>query len=1565
MNNQVVNYEYCLVNGVYTFVAIDGSNNGWTNGSTFQLLNDQDAVILAGTLDRYSRYEWSFFPSYLVSPAATWKYTTTAQSGTSWAQSSFSDASWSSYAAGSFPEVSSVTRYYRTTSSFPLGLSPSKFAGYLLAGYTVNEGIIMYVNGKEVYRYNLPASSSSSTTASDASATEGNYKMVSGSAVADLASGTITVAIEVHAASATPSGADTFKGYLFGLYGDCAFRSHGGSASSNHPNDWASQQMPNLWDGDLQTAWYFNGVPAYNQYTFANGRRELITKYIVRNSNNVQRRDPKTWELLGSNDGNTWVRLDYQDNVVFSVRRTSYEVELPNNKVAYNMIRINIINVYSQAEGEIAEVEFYTCNKERLDDTLKYSQTTYSFTTNLEEINILPYTTGFANFNINPALPAGLSFNQDTGRISGTPTAAATNTHTITAVYAPTNAQSTFTLTLTITDCPSSNVRVDFKKVTSASGLGGIETWSLYNSMSQMVYQHISVPSDASSITTTKKFCIPASYYRIEATDQYSSGWSTNSYLEITLYYRTFTYPITRLILRDKISETFYVNLAFVNPTGMQGLIGTQPTSDWKTNAGTPTGFTNYSWDTAGTATAAQSVWYFRQTYNIAASDLTNGQIFEYRFRVRAGTVVYLDGTEIYRANLPAGEVTPTTVATDGRAITEDPWWRSVSGNLNTLQPGNHIFAVAVAHKTGFAQHLVDFDSNLRILMDTDKISHTWRMNAAESSTCWGDSTKATKLFDGLYSTTFVAYHDATHLAPRYGQGTYQEWRAELINKYCVVSGYDGPQYDPKSWMLQGSNDGVTFDTLSTVNNVQWNYRSQALCFYMPNQNKAYRTYRLEVTELLVPNPDNDRFVIGELELYSLDYSKIVVPALTYSTNTIVGYVGAQLSATSPTSVYYYGFTANPSLPAGVLLNSGTGDIYGIPTTVASGTYTISATGPNGSTQTTITLNISNCGGNNVLFSMTFSGMGSTSTQNGFELYSPSNQLLDKYEQFPGALTTWYTSYCVAVGLYKLILKDGPNDGWGDGLVTVRDNESNTILTATCNFGEAPKTVYINLAHLVHAKNSSWKYTSTTPEATWYVPSYNDATWSTAMPGQFVGLSGTVQYYRINFPVTDISLFAFYELTITTTGGVAAYLNGKKIYVDNLPADFTSNSYAVNQYTESRVLATSNSVKFGELIVGSNTLAIEIHRHSQGSVDGAFSASLIMQLPNENRIIDGIASSNYRGLESDNYNEIYTNAFDGNINTKYYSNVCGNNTYLQWTYNNNRREYINSYSVTRGNNADRLISELFLYGSNDGTNFDLLDTRTGLTWGAFNSAAGKKTFDFFTKNSYNTYRLEMFSSSCKAGYEVSEFTLGSKVINSYCPAQYGYPDTIDNVDGIKACPSYYSGQLTRFCSGGVWGNEVNNCELDAPLPIVYATRALIFYTDKTTASPAPLVRAAEATISIDPALPAGLSIDSISGIISGRASAVFNTTDFTVTTTNSKGSASAIITLSAIQAGELSTGWIVLIVIAIIIVVIFIAVIVFCVVNRQKGRKNGHRKIEKTKAGKAAPKKDAEKKVRV
>ena len=83
------------------------------------------------------------------------------------------------------------------------------------------------------------------------------------------------------------------------------------------------------------------------------------------------------------------------------------------------------------------------------------------------------------------------------------------------------------------------------------------------------------------------------------------------------------------------------------------------------------------------------------------------------------------------------------------------------------------------------------------------------------------------------------------------------------------------------------------------------------------------------------------------------------------------------------------------------------------------------------------------------------------------------------------------------------------------------------------------------------------------------------------------------------------------------------------------------------------------------------------------------------------------------------------------------------------------------------------------------------------------------------------------------------------------------------------------------------------------------------------------------------------------------------------TTANSKGSASAIITLSAIQAGELSTGWIVLIVIAIIIVVIFIAVIVFCVVNRQKGRKNGHRKIEKTKAGKAAPKKDAEKKVRV
>ncbi|KAK8797176.1 hypothetical protein WA158_004386 [Blastocystis sp. Blastoise] len=1563
-DNQIVTYEVCLSPSVHTFAATDGNNDGWVNGSIFEVTTESGIILLVGTLDRYSRQEWEFYPSYPISAtSSSWKYSTTSVNN--WSSESYSDAAWTSYKPGSFPVPTTTTRYFRTTASLPTPLSQF---GAIEIGIYSKEGFVAYLNGQEVLRRNLPTTGVTSTTTATSQDTDAAFRRITLHYSNSFIKSSIVFAVEVHSLGTNPTSED-FKAFLIPLMGPCVYRSHTGTMDSNHSADWNTQEMDKAWDHDLETYWYFNNVPAYNTYIFNDGRREIINKYSVRNSVWGRGRDPKNWELLGSNDGTNWVLLDTQEDMYFVERRTTLTFELPNQNVAYNMYRLNVKAVYENAEGEIAEIDLYACNTEIAANTLRYPSTSYSFVTSMDTADIKPYVSGYTSFTITPALSAGLSFNTNTGRISGTPTAVSTQLYTISGTYSATNTQQQTTITITVADCPSTSVRINVVKTTAKSGSGGDETWKLINTAGTTLFTQIGTNSEnKDTVAETSKFCLPASVYQFVLISQYSEGWAKASSLVVTMYYRTYTYPIARMNIRDKLQETIYINLATIPATEFKSLIAVNPDASWKNQVMTSsTGWTDYSIDSPVSANGA--VWFFRQSFTVSSTHLINqGQAFEYRFRARAGAVIYLDGQEIYRANLPDGDINVDTRATEGRGITEDAWWRSVSGSLSSLSVGTHVFSVGIVHKLGYQVHNTDFDGTLRILTDSDKVSHSWRMTNGESSTCWGDGTRATALFDGLYSSSFVAYFNSEYPAPRYGQGTYWEWRAEMINKYCVVSGYDGPQYDPKSWKLQGSKDTITFTDLSVVNNVVFNYRSQAVCFYMPLQTTAYRTYRIEVTDLSVPNPDNDRFVIGQLELYTLDFNKITVPAFGYPTNSITGYIGAQLTSVAPTSEYYYNYEISPALPTGLYLNTGSGNIYGTPTVPATGTYTITAMGPSGTVSTSVlTINIQQCVSPNILFSLTFSGMGSASTQNGFEIKNSAGTTIDQYAKFPGALTQWYASYCQPSDLFELILKDGPNDGWGDGVVTVKDAEGKTLLTATCNYGEAPKSVYINLAYLVTSKTNQWKYSSTSQSVGWNSVTFSDSTWSSSLAGSFTGLTGTTQYYRASFTVNDFSKFAFYELMLTTQAGIVAYLNGKQIYSYNMPATFTSSTYATAQLSTSIVLYTSDSLVFSGLVTGTNVLAIEIHKSEYGSVDTTFDASFILQLQSLNRIVDGVVSTNYPGYISTNYNEGEANAFDGSVNTKYYSLVCGNSTYLQWTYNNNRKEYINYWSASRGNNADRLVENLVLSGSNDnGNTWTQLDKHSSLTWGTFNSAAGTKSWNFYTEIPYNSFRVTMTSSTCKAGYELSEVVFGTKNMYGYCHADGLYTPAVSGENGYRDCESWYSGTYSRPCSNGVWGVESSTCTLNAPLSIQYDAKAYIFFTNKRTSSSTPVVRAALATITVEPALPSGLSIDSKTGVISGKANALFNTTDITVITTNEKGSASTTISISAINSGEME-GWVIaIIVIACIIIVAFIAIIVFFVVNRRKGSKKGnHNKLGKKSTTPVSSKNSSEKKVRI
>ena len=87
---------------------------------------------------------------YGIEQTSTWKISTKSTPSNNWITSSFDDSKWDDYTGGvSTNKVGTV--YARKTITGYSGM-----AAYELT-YVVKCGLIIYVNGKEVRRYNMPS----------------------------------------------------------------------------------------------------------------------------------------------------------------------------------------------------------------------------------------------------------------------------------------------------------------------------------------------------------------------------------------------------------------------------------------------------------------------------------------------------------------------------------------------------------------------------------------------------------------------------------------------------------------------------------------------------------------------------------------------------------------------------------------------------------------------------------------------------------------------------------------------------------------------------------------------------------------------------------------------------------------------------------------------------------------------------------------------------------------------------------------------------------------------------------------------------------------------------------------------------------------------------------------------------------------------------------------------------------------------------------------------------------------------------------------------------------------
>ena len=125
-----------------------------------------------------------------------------------------------------------------------------------------------------------------------------------------------------------------------------------------------SQLKGYAFDNDANTEWFdfANSNPttrsSWIQYQLS-GNSYVATQYTITSGVDFPERDPKNWNLLGSNDGTIWTILDTRTNEVFGSRSQKKTYSF-SNKVGftYYKLQINSVNDPILATGvQLAEIE--------------------------------------------------------------------------------------------------------------------------------------------------------------------------------------------------------------------------------------------------------------------------------------------------------------------------------------------------------------------------------------------------------------------------------------------------------------------------------------------------------------------------------------------------------------------------------------------------------------------------------------------------------------------------------------------------------------------------------------------------------------------------------------------------------------------------------------------------------------------------------------------------------------------------------------------------------------------------------------------------------------------------------------------------------------------------------------------------------------------------------------------------------------------------------------------------------------------------------------------------------
>ncbi len=1481
-------FEYCLprsTNSQYTLELNDSYGDSWTSGSHITFFGLYSNAFFKGYIVASRTESYSLSLYYPIHQSSEWRVKSgSAENG--WTNYNFNDQTWTLATLSVTPVQASGTQYFRKTFT---GLA--NMAAYELA-LKYRYGIVIYINGGEVYRDNMPEGAIQSSTLAEGSYSILNYHNILRSG-AEVSTTQSVLAIELHFLTAAGQGLIDFDSWM-AIYAptvldaNCYVYAGQTSLSSN-----SGSNPGYAFDFTKSSSFYMSTLPTTLTYSFSGPKPYVNGLRVWPYSSTTTTVSTFTFEgsMSSGSSSSSWTPVISVSGAKYTSSQYSFFYGYFSAK-NYNSYRVTM-TASSYTYGYMYEMQPMVCSVV-FPQSIQYAETTYSIYAKYESANIVPIVNEWAECTISPTLPQGMSIDSAC-RITGySENASPLTTYQVTSTV--NGQQYTGSVSIQVTACSGTLVQV--LRTYQSNALN--EDFTIRDAVTNQVVMSVEPNSgQQNNIDWIGIVCLTGTKYTITVHSTLNY-WMTSSFLYVNAMLSGDEYET---ILRAK----YDINLGLSNTYTFNAQFAVAPQTPWYYKMGeVPSNWVSSDvsgWQQASAGSYPSSTNRI-QLYKriVSISSLTDVAGFVLSLRYKYGCVVYINGNEVFR-NAVNGDVTAQSQAIGAYSEVK---YRKISLPVKTmqigetpsveyLQTGSNTIAIAlIAIDT--SQTTSDFDCALR-LMGTSAVSRVFDYATAYSN-IYGSPTYIMNFYYGYsvyYSTCQTNYYDVT----------FNNDRREWISSIEIQLYYTQSTQQVRQFVLKARNsNSEEWTTLATVQGLTWSLLGQNRKIWISN-NKPYNQYRFE--NFATGSTTDCYWKFSRLDLIS-DSTNVEVPPLAY-TPTISVYKDIEMAEVYPTSSYYTEYSIQPQLPNGLSLDPYNGMISGTATAVSSApvTYTITAQKYiGGSATTTISISVDICYGGKSLVTLV-ARTDSYPQQSSYKLYrgkQATGEPVSQNESFRASSSLNYADFCVEHDIYNLQLLDSGNNGWYNpaGYYLTVDLGEMRFEMGQMPSTVASKTILFSSLLPFQIEYDEWKLYNDVVDVdpNWNTISFDDSAWLVRKAADIGVSEATTVYLRRTVQIPDINDYQVLNVRVRYAGGIVAYFNSRLVARFNLEDNFDASSTSIEVHDANTFSKFHVILPTAGGVTGTNVIAFEVHRpvgqSSTPSIE--FDATGVFGVMDCSIVVDS-----YTGVEgSTGYIVSNLESFLdlSPVTYGYVSNVVGSN--IKWTVENLEGSKFNSFAMQtvyartsfgfsvygRMNDEDDEVSMIALVDQST-----LALDRTA--WSIPVGIAG-----------FKHYKWEIDDAASSIVYFSSFITQYCKATGTVCEAMGDYPAVSSGQISPSTCATGYRGYSYRECVGTTFSDiKTDKCVQKLPAKISYSKSRYVFVQDTSVAtdSPSYLNIIEEFYMAPNTFLPDGLELDPATGRIHGTPTVEVGLQAYTIYGKNQAGASMTAINIQ-VRKGE-------------------------------------------------------------